>query len=194
MIGLRIRPTYEPEALWKRKNRYFGFFLIIIGLLLLLFIATPYYLLFLLSALMISLVAAYVEEKSLLVTPLALFAFFLLTALCACPLLPGEIAVRFSGLEANGWEAKGPYLLAMIALSSLFLLFSAFAVRSRHDEDVLPVMNGSLLFLLALNAIFIAVQMYGEHLIALGYLALIVFLAFVVRESITWIRTAGVKE
>lgn len=130
VFGLRIGPTYESEALWRRKNRYFGSFLIVTGLLLLLFIATPYYSLFLLSALLVSLGAAYVEEKSLLVTPLALFALFLLTALCAYPLLPGEMAVHFSGLEADGWEAKGTYLLAMTVLSLLILVFTAGAARA----------------------------------------------------------------
>lgn len=191
VFGLRIQPTYETEALWRRKNRYFGSFLIVTGLLLLLFIATPYYPLFLLSALLVSLAAAYVEEKSLFVTPLAIFALTLLTALFAYPILPGEMAVHFSGLEADGWEAKGTYLLAMTALSLLLLAFTACAVRLR--QDVLRVMNRSLLFLLALNAVVIAAQKYGEHLIALGYLALIVLMAFLVHEYLTRIRMAGVK-
>ncbi|MDD3621431.1 MAG: hypothetical protein PHQ81_03395 [Methanofollis sp.] len=101
------------------------------------------------------------------------------------------MAVHFSGLEADGWEAKGTYLLAMTVLSLLILVFTAGAARLRRD--VLPVMNGTLLFLLALNAAVIAAQKYGEHLIALGYLALVTLLAFVVHEYLNRIRMAGVK-
>jgi len=77
VFGLRIRSTYESETLWRRKNRYFGFFLLITGLLLLLFIDTVYYPPFLLSAILISFLAAHVEDKSPIITPLAIFALSL---------------------------------------------------------------------------------------------------------------------
>ena len=191
IFGLRIRSTYESEAFWRRKNRYFGFFLLITGLLLLLFVDTAYYSPFLLSAILISFLAAYVEEKSPIITPLAIFALSLLTYLCAYPILPEQMAIHFTGLQADGWGAKTSYLLAMATLSSFIFLVSVFVARFR--EDVLPIMNGSLLLLLSLNAFVISAQFYGEQLIAFGYLSLIALLVFITHQYLTKIRISGVE-
>ncbi len=190
VLGLRIRSTYESEVIWRRKNRYFGFFLLLTGLLLLLFIDTAYYAPFLLAAIAVSFLAAYIEERSPIVTPLAIFALSLLTCLCAYSVLPEQMAIHFTGLHADGWGAKTSYLLAMAALSSIIFLASVFVARFR--EDALPIMNGTLLLLLSLNAFVIAAQFYGEQLIAFGYLSLVVLVVFIAHQYLTKVRQSGV--
>jgi uncharacterized membrane protein len=190
VFGLRIQSTYESEVIWRRKNRYFGYFLLLTGLLLLLFIDTVYYALFLLAAVAISFLASYAEEKSLIVTPLAIFVIFLLTCLCAYPILPEQMAIHFTGLHADGWGAKTLYLLAMVTLSSIIFLVSVFIARFRGD--VLSIMNGTLLLLLSLNAFVIAAQFYGEQLIAFGYLSLVVLVVFITHQYLTKVRLSGV--
>ena len=100
------------------------------------------------------------------------------------------MAIHFTGLHADGWGAKTSFLLAMVALSSFIFLVSVFVARFR--EDVLPIMNGSLLLLLSLNAFVISAQFYGEQLIAFGYLSLIVLLVFITHQYLTKIRMSGV--